>query len=282
MSKMFRNGVLAGCAMLVLTSAAFAQEEEEKKKESWLPGGLAGNVAYATDYSFRGISQTQRDMAFSGGLDWNHDSGIHLGLWSSSIKFRTAAGVPENVDPDGDGSPNNPNGQAEIDKSYLEQDFYGGFTHSFDAFSFDILGVYYFYPMDDKYNYGEGILNLSYDFGITKLMLQGVGSNDYFGYASVGGYVNGGLNTPLPLDIPYFDVSLESRVGYTTTNQPIYFNAKNGKGEQDYVDQTIALIFALPFNMTLDFRYVGTNIKTSEYGNADAGDRFVFAAKYAF
>lgn len=251
-----RNLLIAGLTMMLSAAPLFA-EEEEAKKDSWLPGGLSGNVAYATDYSFRGISQTQRDMAFQGGLDWTHDSGVHLGLWSSSIKFRG-------------------------DKSYLEQDFYGGFTKSFDAFSFDILGVYYFYPMSDKYNYGEGILNLAYDFGFMKLMLQGLGSNDYFGYASVGGYINGGFNAPIPLDIPYFDINLEGKAGYTKTHQDIYFDAKTGKGDEDYIDQTVALIFTLPFNVTLDFRYVGTDIKTSQYGNADPGDRFIFTAKYAF
>jgi hypothetical protein len=38
-------------------------EEEAAEDTDWFPGGLSGNVTIITDYSFRGVSQTQRDVA---------------------------------------------------------------------------------------------------------------------------------------------------------------------------------------------------------------------------
>jgi uncharacterized protein (TIGR02001 family) len=74
--------------MLVAGVACFARGVGAKEPES---GGVrswfSGNVAMASDYSFRGISQTDRKPAIQGGLDLAHPSGIYLGTWGSSVNF---------------------------------------------------------------------------------------------------------------------------------------------------------------------------------------------------
>ena len=46
-----------------------AEDAAAAKDTGWLPGGLSGNVAIYSDYSFRGISQTNRNAAIQGGID---------------------------------------------------------------------------------------------------------------------------------------------------------------------------------------------------------------------
>lgn len=48
---------------------------------------ISGNVTIASDYSFRGWSQTTRDPAIQGGFDITGESGFYAGTWMSNVKF---------------------------------------------------------------------------------------------------------------------------------------------------------------------------------------------------
>lgn len=48
---------------------------------------ISGNVTLASDYSFRGVSQTSRDPAIQGGFDVAWASGFYIGTWSSNVSF---------------------------------------------------------------------------------------------------------------------------------------------------------------------------------------------------
>ena len=52
---------------------------------------FSGNVAVATDYVFRGVSQTQERPAIQGGFDAAFDSGFFAGIWASHVDFGTDA-----------------------------------------------------------------------------------------------------------------------------------------------------------------------------------------------
>jgi uncharacterized protein (TIGR02001 family) len=70
---------------------------------------VTGNMTIATDYRFRGISQTFGEGFFTpgpaiqGGIDYSHSSGVYLGNWNSNISGNQY-----------------PNGSS------IEMDFYGG------------------------------------------------------------------------------------------------------------------------------------------------------------
>ena len=83
---------------------------------------FTGNAGLFTDYRFRGISQTVKQPAFQGGFDFSHQSGFYLGNWNSNVDSGFYNGAN------------------------LEMDFYGGFKGSFDAFTYDIGALYYYYP----------------------------------------------------------------------------------------------------------------------------------------
>src|SRR5690606_36930245 len=52
---------------------------------------LSMNVTLASEYLWRGISQTQGKGAIQGGLDLAHDSGFYIGTWASNVDFDSNA-----------------------------------------------------------------------------------------------------------------------------------------------------------------------------------------------
>jgi uncharacterized protein (TIGR02001 family) len=86
------------------------------------PWSVTGNVGLFSDYTFRGISQTNRKPAIQGGFDVAHSSGFYAGNWNS------------NVDSGGYNGAN------------IEMDFYGGYKATMGAFGFDVGALYYYYP----------------------------------------------------------------------------------------------------------------------------------------
>jgi len=92
---------------------------------------LTGNIGVVSDYIFRGISQTQGHPALQGGFDYNHASGLYVGVWGSNVSWVQVGGYKEN--------------------SSLEADFYGGFKGGFAGdFSYDLGVIKYYYPGTSK------------------------------------------------------------------------------------------------------------------------------------
>ena len=52
-----------------------------------LPGRFSSTVAFTNDYAFRGVSQSDEDVAIQASLDWSHPSGFYAGFWSSNVDF---------------------------------------------------------------------------------------------------------------------------------------------------------------------------------------------------
>jgi uncharacterized protein (TIGR02001 family) len=90
---------------------------------------ISGNLTIASDYRFRGFSQTDYQPAIQGGVDYSHSSGFYLGNWNSNISSTLYNGAP------------------------IEMDFYGGWKKTFDGgFGLDIGAIYYYYPGTGEYN----------------------------------------------------------------------------------------------------------------------------------
>jgi uncharacterized protein (TIGR02001 family) len=56
------------------------------------------NVTLATDYIWRGQSQTNGTGAIQGGLDIAHESGLYVGTWASNIDSDTFGGADVEID----------------------------------------------------------------------------------------------------------------------------------------------------------------------------------------
>lgn len=246
MKKLSRACIAVGTSLFLLAAPAIAEEEAE----SWIPGSFAGNIAFLSDYSFRGVSQTNENLAVQGGIDWSHDSGLFFGLWGSNIDF-----------PEGD----------------IEQDIYGGYSGAIDAFAYSAGAYFYYYPKDEDFNYWEFQLNPSYDLGVIKLTSQFLFSPEYYGVLDEGFYMKGGFVYPLPIDLgDALSLTLDSNVGYTIADDVA------GAGKDDYVDWNVGLGVGLPLNLTIDLRYVATDADDADELGSIADDRFVGGIKYAF
>jgi uncharacterized protein (TIGR02001 family) len=126
-----------------------------------LPGvahaDLAFNVGAVTDYRYRGISQSRKQPAVQGGVDYSN-GGFYLGAWASSIKWIKDGGGDANV----------------------EIDLYGGYKGTIsEGFGYDVGVLTYQYPNNDLHPsanttelYGAltyGIFTAKYSHSVTNL-----------------------------------------------------------------------------------------------------------------
>ncbi len=87
---------------------------------------VSANVALASDYVFRYVSQTQEEPAISGGFDLDTGTGIYLGTWASNVDFG--------------------------DDATVEIDFYGGYAAEFDNGLGIDIGITDYEFFDDEAN----------------------------------------------------------------------------------------------------------------------------------
>ena len=106
--------------------------------------GLTANGAVATDYVFRGITQSAKRPAVQGGLDYSFgDSGFAAGTWVSSIDFG--------------------------DNTNLEWDIFANYNFDLGPVGASMGVVGYVFPysgIGGPYDFVEPNLGLEYDFGI--------------------------------------------------------------------------------------------------------------------
>jgi len=208
-------------AALLLMSASFAAYAE-----------VSGNVALTTDYRFRGISQSDRDVALQGGFDWAHDSGFYLGTWGSSIDFGAV-------------DASNAGGSIELD-------FYGGYARDInDNLSFDVGYMYYAYPSDNwetDLDYQE----IYGSFGFYGATVGLVYSDDYFQKTGKFFYFYGDYSLPLG-EIASLDVHL----GYSDLDEPESF------GADSYIDFSIG-VTASAVGLDFTLAYIDTDLSKSE------------------
>ena len=96
---------------------------------------VTSNVAFVTDYLYRGISQTGGNPAIQGGFDYIPVSGLYIGAWGSSISWLGDSFSSTSMPPTG------------AQSAGLELDTYLGFRNSFATdYSYDVGYLRYNYP----------------------------------------------------------------------------------------------------------------------------------------
>lgn len=197
------------------------------------------------DYDFRGNSQSAKDPAIQGSVDYAADSGWYVGAWASNVDFGDA-----------------------VDVNY-ELDLYTGFTRSYDSgFGWDAGIVYYAYPDESDFNYFEIYGSVSYDWFKAKLWYSDAFggdaaealAQDLVGDDAVSAwYLEGNAAIPLPAD---FSVLLHA--GISTGD---YWD--NAFGD-DQIDYSVGVGYTYgKFNLAL--KYVDTDgdveVTTDEFNN---------------
>ncbi|KQW91333.1 hypothetical protein ASC94_16170 [Massilia sp. Root418] len=129
MNYMTKHLTLAAAITLAMATLGAGAARAEDAPAAKPDNEVSFNAALTTDYRYRGISQTRLKPALQGGADWTHNpSGFYAGTWLSTIKWIDDAG-----------------GDAKV-----EWDVYGGKRGDLGGgFSYDVGGLYYFYPSND-------------------------------------------------------------------------------------------------------------------------------------
>lgn len=187
---------------------------------------ITANVTVATDYRFRGISQTLNAPALQGGFDYAHSSGLYVGNWNSNVDFGGSA-VSAN----------------------LEMDLYGGYKGTVGPLGYDVGAIRYYYPgalgtqafnatagrsLDTTEIYGGA------SYGPFSGKLFYTVSDGYFGFhgGSAGSDAKGTTYLDLGYSdaLPFYDLSVNARVGILDVD-----NDLTGSDEISYNHYTLGV-----------------------------------------
>ncbi|MEZ5498584.1 MAG: TorF family putative porin [Steroidobacteraceae bacterium] len=59
---------------------------------------VSSTFTLASDYDFRGITQSALDPALQASLDWSQESGFYASLWGSNVDFGTGTDIQVEID----------------------------------------------------------------------------------------------------------------------------------------------------------------------------------------
>ena len=126
--------IAASFALMLSATPALAQDEPEK------PITISGSAALVSDYRYRGVSQSDEEMAIQGGFTVAHESGFYIGTWASNLA-----------------------GWGTFGGANMELDLIGGFKVPVaDGVTLDVGVTWYMYPGgESKTDFAEPYVKLS-------------------------------------------------------------------------------------------------------------------------
>ena len=203
------------------------------------PASLTGSLALTSDYAFRGLTQTNRDPALQGGLEFASASGFYVGTWGSNISWLS-------------------DGQDSVSSS-LEVDGYAGYRGTWgDAVSYDVGLLYYWYPgsypagftdpdtLEGYFSVGWSIFTLKYSHAFTDLFgIDGANGSGYLDLALSQGFAE--------------SWTFDAHVGHQRVD---------GFSDLDYTDWSLAITRDLGNGFGVTLAYVDTNADKDFYTNA--------------
>ena len=276
------NRLLAGVAGFAVACLSFAAPAAAQEEAAG-PITVSGSVALVSDYRFRGVSMTDKEMAIQGGIEVGHESGLYVGTWASNLAgWGTFAGAN------------------------MELDIYGGFaTEITPGVTADVGLTWYMFPGGlDNTDFAEAYLKVSGDIGPASMQVgvayapkqQALGP----WYSDALTYDNPGAkhdNLYLWLDgsvaIPDTGLSLSAHIGYSNGNPGLGPWGTSPAPTGEYVDWKIGADYALG-PVTLGVAYIDTDLTKSETaylqpnfsstkdGSSIAGSTVVFSLSTGF
>ena len=205
--KVLKLALCAAVASMAVTTTAAA-------------GPLTFNAGVASDYVFRGFSQTMEDPEIFGGVDYAQDI-FYAGAWASNVKFG--------------------------DETDAEVDLYAGVTPTLGPVSANFGVIYYGYvnaPGDADYNYVEAKAAGSVPIGPATVGAAVYYSPEFFGKTGEAWYseLNGSYS---PID----KITLSGAYGHQDVELAGDYNTWN-----------LGATVAITDHVSLDARYHDTDL----------------------
>lgn len=213
--------------MILWTNACLAEEQNAAKPSL----DIHGSLGFYSDYRFRGISQTQKDLALQGSVEAQHASGFKLNIWGSNVRYTTP------------------------DSGSLEVDVTAAYQTQWRDLSSEIGVIYYSYPGSASrlnFDYTEGYVSLGYNFGLLQLNASLNGTSDFFGHSGKAWYPRLGLSAPLP-----HNFTLEASVARQSIENEVAY------GVPDYTDYMLGIRYQWK-NTLLSLSYIDTNLNKTQ------------------
>ncbi|UNU43841.1 hypothetical protein EAO27_14750 [Sphingopyxis sp. YF1] len=225
-------------------AAALAQEAAAE------PVTISGTAAMASDYRFRGVSQTDEKMAVQGGLTLTHASGLYAGVWGSNLA-----------------------GWGTFGGANIELDLIAGFkTRVADKATLDVGLVWYMYPGGaDNSDFAEPYVKLSGITGPATLTAGIAYAPKQYALANVSNAPNsrGQKQDNLylwgdgALAIAGTPLTAKAHIGYSDGNPGLGPNGTSIAPTGRYWDWSLG-VDAVWRNLTLNLSYVDTDIGKAE------------------
>lgn len=232
-----KSKLLALAAAGTVAWAVSATAADDKGLDLGIPGEFSATLTGTSNYVFRGITQSDNDVAIQGSFGYSvgltKSVNLDLSVWASSIDFN-----------DGD-------------QATVEVDYTGGFSGSIGNFSWAAVAIYYSYPSAAgrlNYDYVEGGLSGGYDFGLASVTAAVNYSPDYF--ASTGAAWYKSVDVSIPIKLP-----ASPTIGLHIGHQDIANNA--GFGTPDYVDWSVGLGVKVE-GFDIEVKYTDTDLRKAE------------------
>ncbi|WP_018412628.1 TorF family putative porin [Methyloversatilis thermotolerans] len=231
-----------------LASALAVPSFSAMAEEPASPHTFTGNVGLFSQYVFRGLSQTNEDVALQGGFDYSHASGFYVGTWASNISWLEDFGAYQS--------------------SSLEVDVYGGYRGAItDDITYDVGVLQYLYP-GSKFAaavnpntteiYGALAwkwLSAKYSYAVTDAF--GVDDSNGTWYLDLSAAYP--ITDKLTLNLHYGIQEFDGRSGLCAS----------GKNDDcaSYEDWKIGLAYALPQSFTVGVFYTDTSMNRQQTTN---------------
>lgn len=252
MRKLTQALLIAG----VVGVPAFVAASPAMAEEATATSPISANVTLASEYVYRGISQTREKLAIQGGFDYAHSSGLYIGTWGSNISWL------EDVDANASSS--------------MELDIYGGYKGKVnDDLSYDVGYLRYQYPGSYPAGFVSPNTDELYAAGTYKMftLKYSHSFSNLFGYADSkgSGYLDASAN---------FELMSGLTLGVHAGHQKI----KNWSSFS-YTDYKIGLTKDLGGGLSVTGAYIDTNANDNLYtvkGTKIADSRFVLSVTKAF
>ncbi len=216
----------------------------------------SGSVAMATDYRFRGISQTSNNPAIQGAITLTHQSGVYLGLWGSNI---TSVGKSNSAEMDATigyttALPLSATLAPTLDVGYIRYGYFGTGDSA---------------PGNNQPDYNEVFGKLTFADSIVKgdsLAGSVTYSNEYFNHSDQFWNVNASYTAPIA-DTGF---GLVGSVGYNKfKDKAMMAQAVGGDGSDDnYIDYKAGVNFGVQ-GLVAELSAIGTNVSTTGFSNGD-------------
>lgn len=244
---------LAGLSLALAPAPALAQEPATPPALT-----ISGSVALASDYRFRGVSQSDKEPAIQAGVTLNHESGLYGGFWSSNLSGWGTFGGPN-----------------------IELDLIAGYKFNpSEAATLDIGVTYFMYPGGaDETDFFEPYAKLSGTIGPASLTAgvayappqQALGRWYFTGADAAAGVYNDpgdkGDNLYVWGDaaaaLPGTPLTAKAHIGHSDGNRGLGPNATSIAPTGSYWDWLLG-VDATWRNLTLGVVYIDTDISRAD------------------